>query len=354
MSRARVLLVLIDTPVLGGLERVLTTVGPALAAEDVEVSAVVLPRGPGGRAVDYLAPVLRLVPPEACRLSDYDVVHVHAPDSLHWPVSWVLRARLRRRGALVTVHLPSYPPVGSWSPGRVRVTSTLVALGLLLRVAGVRVVAPSDAAARTARRRLGPWLRVRPLRNGVPDVGRRDLPASFGVSFVGRLEAHKEPETFVEAVACARASGARVAAEVVGDGDLLPSLKHQADLAGEPIRFHGWLPDPVEVVARSSVLVLTSRHEGAPLVALEAAALGRGIIARQGLEGLAVLGEGVAWVTAEGGAREFGEVIASLAQDPDRVAALGRAARAGYESGFTPAAAAAAWAACYRSLACRR
>jgi glycosyltransferase involved in cell wall biosynthesis len=355
MSRVRVLHVLHDTPVLGGLERVLTTMGPALAAQGIDVAAVVVPRGAQqGLATEYLAPHLPLVPSAACRLRDFDVIHVHAQDCLHWPVSWALRARLLRRGALVTVHLPSYPPVGVWSPGRVRVTLTLVALGLLLRLAGVGVAAPSDSAARTARRRLGLGTGVIALRNGVPDVGARVLPDAFGASFVGRLEQHKEPSTFVEAVACARALGFPIAADVVGDGELLPSLRTESRRHGDLVRFHGWVPDPTEVVAGSSVLVLTSRHEGAPLVALEAASLGRGVVARDGLEGLAALGDGIAWVSADAGPQEFGEVLAGLARDRDRVAAMGRSAREGYEGVFTPSAAAREWAACYRALSPRR
>jgi glycosyltransferase involved in cell wall biosynthesis len=171
------------------------------------------------------------------------------------------------------------------------------------------------------------------------------------VAFVGRLEPHKEPHVFIESIRLARESGADVFADVIGDGYLRPELEQRVITAGlaDRIRFHGWLTDPNRLMAQASLIAMTSRHEGASLVVLEAGALGKGVVAREGLEGLRHDWPGAIYrVAAHAGATEFAAAFADLAARPDAIVALGSAARSAYEGGFTLQQSAREWAAMYR------
>lgn len=360
----RVLMVLRDAPLPGGLEHAVATIGRALTAQGFLLDVVVLTRadGPGRSAsvFDGVLPVQRI---EQDQLAGWvrraDVVHVHAQDALHWPHSLLLTARRAGRPVVLTVHLPSYPPRGAWSPGRVRVSATLVALGAALRLLGAVVRAPSTQAAADARRRFGRLVPVGVLPNAVPDAGVADWPTGpVRLALVGRLEGHKEPQTFLDAVALAVAQGVDLHADVVGDGPLRDALTAAVARAGltERVRFHGWLDDPGPVIAAAQALVLTSRSEGAvPLVALAAAGLGRGLVVRDGLEGFADRWtDAVHRVPAQAEAADFAAAFVQLAADPDRLVRMGSAARAAFDHGPTPTSGAQTWGALYRSAVDRR
>lgn len=355
-------MVLRDAPLPGGLEHAVAAIGRALAAQGFLVDVVVVnrPDGPGRNDAVFegVLPVQRI---DQHQLAGWvrraDVVHVHAQDALHWPHRLLLTARRAGRPVVLTVHLPSYPPRGTWSPGRLRVSATLVGLGLALRLLGAVVRAPSVQAAADARRRFGRLVPVGVLPNAVPDAGVARWPAGpVRFALVGRLDGHKEPQTFLDAVALAVARGVDLQADVVGDGPLRDALTASVARAGltARVRFHGWLDDPAPVIAAAHALVLTSRSEGAPLVALEAASLGRGLVARDGLEGF-----GDRWaaathrVPAAADAQDFAAAFVRLATDPARLPAMGSAARAAFDHGPSLASGAQTWGALYRQAAAR-
>lgn len=88
------------------------------------------------------------------------------------------------------------------------------------------------------------------------------------VAFVGRLSHEKGPDLFCQVAE--RLSG-EVSFHVYGDGPLRAALEARY---GHCVKFHGFAEDVGAVWRQTGLLLMTSRHEGLPLVALEAMANG--------------------------------------------------------------------------------
>jgi glycosyltransferase involved in cell wall biosynthesis len=117
----------------------------------------------------------------------------------------------------------------------------------------------------------------------------------------------------------------------VGRGPLEGELREQhARLGlGERFEFLGFRPDAVRVMSAFDVFCLPSRHEGLPVVLMEALALGLPIVATDvgGVAELVTDGDDAVLVPASEPARLAAELIA-LALDPPRRAAMAARARA--------------------------
>ena len=149
-----------------------------------------------------------------------------------------------------------------------------------------------------------PGLRVELIYNGLDEnefaslrsaaavdrKGRRSL-----VSFVGRLVPVKRVDLFLGMASRLLADAPnRWRFRVVGDGPLRAQLEAQAVGLGVDgqVEFLGFRTDAHELVAQSDVLVFTSDHEGTPMAALEALAMGVPVAARA-VGGLVELLDGV-------------------------------------------------------------
>lgn len=120
--------------------------------------------------------------------------------------------------------------------------------------------------------------------------------ASLNVAFVGRLVPVKRVDLFLETAALLKAAQpGRYRFVVVGSGPLLQQMTELAgrlDLTND-VDFLGFRSDSPSVLTQMDCLVLTSDHEGLPMVALEALALGVPIVAHsvgglpEALEGIA-------------------------------------------------------------------
>jgi glycosyltransferase involved in cell wall biosynthesis len=153
------------------------------------------------------------------------------------------------------------------------------------------------------------------------DVGVPTPPASAGtlrglgvdpqrplmVMVSSLVPPHKDPQTFVAAVAAARASGCDVQALLVGDGPLAAGARRLARRLGldGAIRFAGHRDDAEALLASADVAVLSSRDEGLGTTLLDAMLAGVPIVAtaaggvmelvRDGVEALLVpIGDGAA------------------------------------------------------------
>ena len=94
---------------------------------------------------------------------------------------------------------------------------------------------------------------------------RLGIPEGFVAGFVGRLVAVKRPQVFLDLLA----GMPEVHGVVLGDGPLASRL-----VVPSNARMLGAVQDPAGLLAGLDVLVLPSRREGCPLVALEAFAAG--------------------------------------------------------------------------------
>lgn len=163
---------------------------------------------------------------------------------------------------------------------------------------------------------------------------------------VGRLIPIKGFDLLLRAFAAARAEVPELTLELAGAGRDEASLRAGAP---EGVTFLGRV-DPVRpVYERNAIVVVPSRGEGFGMVALEAAERGRAAIVADvgGLPEIVRDGETGVVVPRED-ADALTRAIVELARDPDRVRALGAAARQRALASFSADAAAEGVARLYR------
>lgn len=237
-------------------------IGPLRAAGITVVDLTACPRPL--RLGRLVAVVRRLSP---------DVINVHSP----LPAS-VLRpaSRLwRRRPALVsTVHSVRYrTPTLVLDRATARLDTRTVAVSpqvarspavwgarrLVTRVHGVRVEEQLGHARQAARTRRE-W----------------DVPGdAFLIGHVGNFRPEKNHALLIEAAADVLAAEPRAMFLLAGSGPLLQEVAARVRALGlDRVRVAGHVPAARRLVAALDLLVLSSRHEGLPVVVMEALAAG--------------------------------------------------------------------------------
>jgi glycosyltransferase involved in cell wall biosynthesis len=114
------------------------------------------------------------------------------------------------------------------------------------------------------------------------------LSDRFLLGIVGRVHfRHKGQDAAMRVVAQLHTAGYAVHLVVIGDGPDLTEVGNLAEQLRIPDRVSclGWRPDANKLISLLDALVITSRHEGMPLTALEAAAARVPIVA-YGIDGL--------------------------------------------------------------------
>ncbi|MCU1370655.1 MAG: putative Glycosyltransferase, group 1 [Ilumatobacteraceae bacterium] len=156
-------------------------------------------------------------------------------------------------------------------------------------------------------------------------------PDDLVVASVGRLEAQKDPLTLVEALASARAEVPQLRAVLVGGGSLEAQVRTRADALGVADRLDllGLRDDVPAVLAAADLFALSSRWEGLPRAALEAARAGLPIAATDtgGIRELVVDGVSGRLVPI-GDAAALATALVALAEDRAGASALAAAASA--------------------------
>lgn len=192
-------------------------------------------------------------------------------------------------------------------------------------------VAISDHVRSVATGRA-PWAaeKMRVVPNGV-DTTRfapRQTPRASQYTFVlvGRLEPRKGVDLAIDALA--RVPGARL--DVVGDGKQRGALEALARSRGvsDRVRFLGHVDDTRALVAAADAALCSSRSEGLGIALLEAMAMARPVV------GLAVGGvpeivtdERTGLLARSGDIDALAVRMREAARSPDRLRALGEAAR---------------------------
>ena len=172
----------------------------------------------------------------------------------------------------------------------------------------------------------------------------RPLPAETCFAFAGRLSHEKGPDLFCDLAAN---NAARGAWHVHGTGPM------QADLeARYPgiVRFNGFTRDMGKALEATTALVMTSRNEGLPMIALEAMARGVPVIAPAtgGLPDLVEDGlNGFLYQTADARALQAA-LDRFLALTPNQIVEMGKNARARIAAGYSREAILPQLLACYR------
>ena len=110
--------------------------------------------------------------------------------------------------------------------------------------------------------------------------GVSDVP-DYDFVWAGRFSSEKDPVAFVDALAELQSRGHNVDAVMLGDGDLMPSIKAHVEMyeLDDVLRLPGWVDDTAQYYGRSATFVLTSRREALGLSLLESMAMGLACVA---------------------------------------------------------------------------
>lgn len=99
-------------------------------------------------------------------------------------------------------------------------------------------------------------------------------PESTVVAYVGRLDAIKRFDRFIDVIEDVHRRGITVTAVVAGSGpeaDASTAQMNRLRQRGIDVRHYSWLAEPQRLLAAADALVIPSDSEGLPLVLLEAA-----------------------------------------------------------------------------------
>jgi len=356
-------------PVIGGVEVFLANLLPALAARgnEVEVVTSVAHDAPVVEEVDGVG--VRRLPLEGALLRHDlraalasrravaqlrkafrpDVIHVHDVGAAAW-----LELRTRRDApapVVLTVHNSREQLRGEGGAD--------TALGAMLRHAD-RVVAVSQAVARDVTElepALSHEIEVIPTAVPVPvDVpGPAAGDAGARLLMLGRFTHQKGFDVGLRAFALLAAASGDLGFEVAGVGPEEESLRRLAGALGiaDRVVWRGALrgAEVTRAYDRATLLVMPSRSEGHPLVALEAASRGKVVVGTRvgGLDEAVIDGLTGVLVPVDDAAA-LAAAIGGLLADPARIAEMGRAARQRVAAAFSIDDCVVAHEALYRSL----
>jgi glycosyltransferase involved in cell wall biosynthesis len=246
-----------------------------------------------------------------------DIAHSHDPG----PVLWMYQREAANRPLLTTVHVV----LSRHFPGSLDVLARQ--LGLADWVTGV-----SDAVVRDVAT-IAPAItgRLSLIRNGVtpaPTVAPPGNPGPPRLLCAGRLTEQKGFDRAIEAVRRLAPAHPDLTLDILGEGALLEQLRAQAAAAGVAgrVTFLGGIERTRvrEMMARATIVLVPSRYEGMPLVALEAALAGRPIIACQGPGISDAVVDGRTGLLVDGDRpQELVDAISALLGDPARASRMG-------------------------------
>ncbi len=169
-------------------------------------------------------------------------------------------------------------------------------------------------------------------RSAHPGAFRRAIGAKGEpiVGFVGRLTRQKGVDVLLRAFARVEARYPEARLVLAGDGPDRPALEQLARSLGlRRAMFLGWRGDVSDILADVSLLAVPSRWEGFGLVALEAMALRKPVVAARvsALPEIVVPGETGLLVSSESEV-ELADALLSLISDPPRAERMGEAGSA--------------------------
>lgn len=181
------------------------------------------------------------------------------------------------------------------------------------------------------------------------EIGAQDEPI---IGFVGRLTRQKGVDVLLRAFARVEKKHPEARLVLAGDGPdrrALEELAQTLDL--RRAMFLGWRGDVADILAGVSLLAMPSRWEGFGLVALEAMALGKPVIAsRVSALPEIILPEETGLLVPAGGEAELAEALLAILADPRRAERMGRAGKARVRAEFPVEKMATRTAQIYQSL----
>ncbi|SEO75860.1 glycosyltransferase [Amycolatopsis saalfeldensis] len=261
-----------------------------------------------------------------------DVVHVQS----HFAVGRALLAAARRRGVptVATNHFMPENLLGYVRlPSAVREALIRFAWRDLVRVyrGADTITTPTPRAADLlARNGIGRPVTVISCGVDLEHYAARATPSGgdAAVVFVGRLDAEKNVDELVRAVARVP----RIRAEIVGDGSCRAALTELAAELGvaDRVRFHGFVPDAelVRIYGRGQLFCMPGTAELQSLATMEAMAAGLPVVAADAMALPHLVHNGHnGYLYPPGDVAALAARLAELAGNEDRRAAMGAAGR---------------------------
>lgn len=102
----------------------------------------------------------------------------------------------------------------------------------------------------------------------------------FDLVFIGRLSTQKNPERLIDIIEMIKQKNDNIRLAILGDGEKKNELEEliESKKVSKNVKMYGFQENPYPILKNSKILIMTSRWEGTPMVALEAQALGKPII----------------------------------------------------------------------------
>jgi len=103
---------------------------------------------------------------------------------------------------------------------------------------------------------------------------------NYDLIFIGRLSEQKDPERLIEIIRLLKEKKENIKLAILGEGEkrLLIEDKIFKSSLQDNIDLYGFINNPFPILKNSKLLIITSRWEGTPMVAIEAQALNKPII----------------------------------------------------------------------------
>jgi len=270
---------------------------------NVQLHVIVLNNGELSQRLEALSIAVTIVPES--ELSSVDIIREFSriirefePDILHTHRQkenifgsiancWAAIFRGKRAKSLRTTHgAPEFAPQGKQ---RIQVWLD----NFVGRHVQQAVIAVSEELALKLAT-IFPTKKIHIIRNGVNQANllaqateadfRTHYPQHMHIGIVGRIEPVKRVDIFLDAATLLihqLPSHQLLRFHVIGDGNLKATMEAKAQQLGlsEHIQFHGHRKDMASCIKSLDVIVMCSDHEGTPMTALEAMALGTPLIA---------------------------------------------------------------------------
>lgn len=258
------------------------------------------------------------------RQTSPDVLLAGGGATLKYAVTALLGLRSRTRLVYSSIGEPEY-----WARSRLK---RLMLAALLKRADVVTAVSVATAEQLTRSFNVRPD-RIRVTPTGAPerflDVEPRPSDGVLQALFIGSLSTEKNPLAALEVFGRMKARGKL---RMVGTGPLEDMIRSRAD---EDVVLIGPVPDVAPQLEWADVLLITSQTEGLPGVALEASAARVPVVAFNvgGLSEIIEDGE-TGFLVDTGDVAGMARALDRLAEDPDLLASMSRAARERIRNGF--------------------
>jgi L-malate glycosyltransferase len=182
---------------------------------------------------------------------------------------------------------------------------------------------------------------VRTQATGVAEF-RIAQPDHRHIGLVGRLEPVKRADIFLRMAAqlTRESPPLSLAFHIFGDGSLRTELAREARALsmGDSVHFHGHRSDIPTCIENLDVLVICSDHEGLPMTALEAMALGTPVVAHR-VGGLVDALEGMQGGVLVSGhtPQDYAHAVRNILQDCSMTSRLAKAGKAAVASRYSAA-----------------